>query len=91
MIALGAVTVVGATLLIRPDDLTAGLFLLVVFGTILAPRMSLTMPGWRFALSFSDAAIFLAFVLYGGPAAIILAALESSANCLYLRANGTKF
>jgi diguanylate cyclase (GGDEF)-like protein len=91
LIAIGAVTVVAAAVSLDKTVLTPGLFVLVIFGALLAPRMSLTLPGWRFALSFSDAAIFLAFVVYGGPAAILLAALESIANCLYLRAKGTNF
>jgi len=91
LIALGAVTAAWAAVLIRPNVLTPGLFALLVLGAVLAPRMSLTLPGWRFALSFSDAAIFLAFIVYGGPAAILLTVLESVANCLYLRSHGTKF
>ena len=91
LIAIGAVTVVAAAVSLDKTVLTPGLFVLVVFGALLAPRMSLTLPRWHFALSFSDAAIFLAFVVYGGPAAILLAAFESIANCLYLRAKGTNF
>ena len=91
IIAIGTASVVAAALSVPRSAFAPGLLLLVVFATVVAPRMSLTLPGSRFALSFSDAAIFLAFVLYGGPAAIILAAMESVANCLYLRSTGFKF
>ncbi|MFL6374520.1 MAG: putative bifunctional diguanylate cyclase/phosphodiesterase [Pyrinomonadaceae bacterium] len=91
LIALGAVAIVMAAASIPYAAITPGLLTLLAFATLLAPRMSLTLPGSRFALSFSDAAIFLAFILYGGPAAIVLASLESVANCLYLRSTGFKF
>ncbi|MGE3468262.1 MAG: diguanylate cyclase, partial [Pyrinomonadaceae bacterium] len=68
-----------------------GFLLIVLFSAVLAPRMSLALPRSRFAISFSDAAVFLAFLLYGGPAAIVVAALESVSNCLYLRSKGFYF
>ncbi len=68
-----------------------GFVVLALFATILAPRMSLTLPRSSFAISFSDAAIFLAFLLFDPPAAIIVAALESAANCLHLRKKGFYF
>jgi diguanylate cyclase (GGDEF)-like protein len=91
IIVMGAAVFAAAVLSLPKSSLTAGFLLLAVFATLLAPRMSLTLPGSRFALSFSDASVFLAFLLYGGPAAITLAAVESAANCLFLRANGFKF
>lgn len=68
-----------------------GYVLMLVFSTVIAPRMSLALPRSKFAISFSDALIFLTFLLYGGPAAIIVAALESFANCIYLRRKGFPF
>ncbi|CAN5540279.1 hypothetical protein BH10ACI2_BH10ACI2_11430 [soil metagenome] len=68
-----------------------GFLLILLFSTIVAPRMSLALPRSRFAISFSDAAVFLTFLLYGGEAAIVVAALESAANCLYLRSKGFAF
>ncbi|HEV7700323.1 MAG TPA: bifunctional diguanylate cyclase/phosphodiesterase [Pyrinomonadaceae bacterium] len=91
IILIGAVVFMLAALSLSQSSLTAGFLLLAIFATLLAPRMSLTLPGSRFALSFADASVFLAFLLYGGPAAILLAAVESAANCLYLRARGFKF
>lgn len=64
---------------------------IVLFSTILAPRMSLALPKARFAISFSDAAVFLTFLIFGGPAAIVVAALESAANCIHLRSKGFYF
>lgn len=53
--------------------------------------MSLALPRSTFAISFSDASVFLTFLLFGGPAAIVMAALESFANCVYLRSKGFYF
>ncbi len=70
---------------------TWGFLVVIGFGALIAPRMSLTLPRSRFAISFSDAAVFLAFLMYGGPAAIIVAVVESASNCLYLRSRGFYF
>src|SRR3982750_2766352 len=73
------------------EQLTNPTFLLIVlFSALVAPRMSLALPKSRFAISFSDAAVFLIFVVYGGPAAIVAAACESLAGCLYLQSRGYK-
>ncbi|HXG82669.1 MAG TPA: bifunctional diguanylate cyclase/phosphodiesterase [Pyrinomonadaceae bacterium] len=53
--------------------------------------MSITLPRGRFVLSFSDALIFICFILYGGEAAILLASIEILANCVYRKIRGTKF
>ncbi len=63
----------------------------IVFTLLVTPLMSIKLPRARFVLSFSDSIIFLAFILYGGSAAIILAAVETLANCLYLKRSGIKF
>lgn len=51
--------------------------LLFAFTLIVGTRMSLMMPRSNFGISFSDAAIFIAFLFFGGEAAIILASLEA--------------
>ncbi len=68
-----------------------GFLVLLAFATIVAPRMSLALPRSRFAISFSDAAVLLAFLYYGGSAAIVVAAVETLASCLYLRSRGFHF
>ncbi len=88
---LGAVSVVWAVSSMPSSVVNWGYLLILVFATVVAPRMSLALHGSRFAISFSDAAIFLSFLLFGGPAAIIVAAAETLANCLYLRKKGFPF
>ncbi|MGB7207265.1 MAG: EAL domain-containing protein [Pyrinomonadaceae bacterium] len=68
-----------------------GYIFVLFFSIVIAPRLSLTIPKSRFALSFSDALIFLSFLIYGGEAAIVLAGLEMLAHCLYLKSTGFKF
>ncbi len=63
-----------------------------VFFTLLTlvftPLMSIKFNNRKITLSFSDAVIFLAFLLYGGEAAILIASAETFANCLYLKNKG---
>lgn len=63
-------------------------FALFVFTLTIGTRLSLIMPRSNFAISFSDAAIFLAFLFFGGETAIILASLEVIVSCLYLKTKG---
>lgn len=88
IILLGIICLVAALAHLPLLSLGWGFLLVIAFSMIVAPRMSLEMPHSRFAISFSDAAVFLAFLYYGGPAAIIVAALENLASCLYLRSKG---
>ena len=90
-IGVGSVCLLTAAASLPIETLGSGYILVIAFSTLIGPRMSLTLPRSRFAISFSDAAVFLAFLLYGGPAAILVAALESLANCLYLRSRGFFF
>ncbi len=62
-----------------------GFLVVLAFAILVAPRMTLALPRSRFAISFADASVFLTFLLFGGPTAIVVAALETLANCLYLR------
>ena len=90
-IALGAVCLIFALSTIAWSALNGGFLLVAIFAAVVAPRMTLQLPRSRFAISFSDAAVFLTFLLFGGPAAILIAALESTANCLYLRSKKFPF
>lgn len=59
--------------------------LLFAFTLIVGTRMSLMMPHSNFGISFSDAAIFIAFLFFGGETAIILAALEAVVSSYRLK------
>ncbi len=91
VIAGGVVCAGMAALKLPAEVLSVGFFLILGFATIAAPRMTLALPRSRLAISFSDAAVFLTLLTYGGPAAIIVASAEALANCFYLRSRGFKF
>ena len=91
IIAAGAACL-GASIAALPlGDLSFGYLFIVLFGVLIAPRMTLSLPRSKFAISFGDALIFLTFLMYGGPAAIVLAAVEMLASCIYLRSKGFPF
>jgi diguanylate cyclase (GGDEF)-like protein len=90
-IALGAVCF-GLALVSLPEHaFSSGYLLVLAFAMLVAPRMSVTLPRSKFIISFSDALIFLTFLLYGGKAAIVAATFETLANCIYLKRKGLTF
>lgn len=88
MILLGAMCLSLASVNLSRDVFGTGFLAILIYATVLAPRMSLAIPRSKFAISFSDAAVFLAFLYFGGPAAIIMAAIETLASCYFLRNSG---
>jgi diguanylate cyclase (GGDEF)-like protein len=91
VIAVGAACFAFALITMPPSAFSWSYFAILAFGVFVAPRMSLTLPRSKFAISFSDALIFLSFLLYGGQAAIVVAAVEMFASCVYLRSRGFRF
>ncbi|HJS50493.1 MAG TPA: bifunctional diguanylate cyclase/phosphodiesterase [Pyrinomonadaceae bacterium] len=91
VIGAGAACVAASIFALPQQALTPGYLFIVLFGVVIAPRMTLSLPRSKFAISFGDALIFLTFLMYGGPAAIVLAAIEMVASCMYLRSNGFPF
>jgi len=87
----GVVCFVVALANVAMTTLTLGFACVLAFAVFVAPRMALTLPRSTFAISFSDALVFFTFLFYGAPAAIVVAALESLANCLHLRRKGFPF
>ncbi len=76
---------------IKPEVLNWKFAVLLLFTILIAPRMNIALPRSKFILSFSDSMVFLAFLLFGGEAAIIIATAEILANCLYLKFKGIEF
>jgi diguanylate cyclase (GGDEF)-like protein len=91
VIVLGTICFAAALLKMPSMAFGFGYFGILLFGLLIAPRMSLTLPHSKFSVTFSDGLIFLAFLLYGGEAAIVLATLDMIANCLYLKSKGFPF
>lgn len=69
--------------------LSFGYVAILAFAILIAPRMALSLPRSEFLLSFSDSVIFVSFLLYGGEMAIIVAFIETFANCIYLKRKGS--
>jgi diguanylate cyclase (GGDEF)-like protein len=65
-----------------------GFLIVLALAAIVAPKLTLRIPRSRLFVSFSDALIFLSFLIYGGEAAIVLAATEMLANCYYNKYKG---
>ena len=91
MILIGVVCIALAFSNLAMSAFSLGFVVVLAFSVLIAPRMSLALPRSKFAISFSDALVFLTFLLYGGPAAIMVAASETLANCYYLKTKGFPF
>ena len=91
VISVGAVCLAASVFAMPQSAFSPGYLFILLFCILVAPRLTLSLPRSKFAISFSDALIFLTFLLYGGPPAILLAAVEMLASCLYLRSKGFPF
>jgi diguanylate cyclase (GGDEF)-like protein len=91
VIAVGVISLLLAVFNLPSEIFSWSFAFLLIFTLLVTPQMSLRLPRAKFIISFSDSIIFLAFILYGGYAAILLAALETLANCLYIKRSGTAF
>jgi len=72
-------------------NITPLLAALLLFAVVITPRASIPLPGTDIALTFGDACIYLAFLFYGGPTAILVACIETTGNCIYLYRRGFTF
>lgn len=91
IITLGGLCLIPALINLPSDVFRWNFFVLLTFTLLITARMSITLPRAKFVLSFSDAVIFLCFIIYDGNTAILIAALESLANCYYLRKRDIRF
>src|ERR1044072_6282771 len=57
--------------------------LLVVMALILTSRITIPLPRFSSQISVSDTFVFLVLLLYGGPAAVIVGALEAFLSSLF--------
>ncbi len=90
VIFLGAVSLSSAWFLLPTNRLDWGYVLILAFSIFVAPRMSVSLPKSNLILSFSDAVVFLTFLIYGGELAILTAFVETAANAIDLRRRGVK-
>ena len=91
VIISGIICLIWALFNLPKEVLSWGFAFIVGFTLLVTPRMSIALPRSKFILSFSDSVTFLTFILYGGVAAIVLAAAETLVNTLYLKRRGVVF
>lgn len=91
VILLGSACLAWALAWFPIRDLGWGFILMLVTATILAPRMSLSLPRSEFALNFSDSIIFLTYLMHGFGAAVLIAFVGEFANCWYLKRKNILF
>jgi diguanylate cyclase (GGDEF)-like protein len=65
--------------------------LFTIFTLTVASKMSVKIPRIDVVLTFSDAMIFLAFLIFGGPEAIVVSAVEVIITCFVLKRQGHPF
>ena len=92
-IGLGAAICGLAVRYLSVDKFDLSLIFLAVFTILFSSRLSIQMPGSKVHFMMGDALIFLAFLMYGGETAILLAGAEAFCTCLRLKQQGaiTKF
>jgi diguanylate cyclase (GGDEF)-like protein len=88
VILLGLVCLLFGLATLPFGSLDIGIIGLVLFAILAAPRMTLQLPRSKYLLSFSDSVVFFAFLVYGGETAIVVAFIETFANCYYLKRKG---
>ena len=79
---LGAAGAIFAAYRLHNLRLDAGFFLLAFVAITIAGKVTIKIPNFRSHLSPSDAFVFLAMLLYGGEAAILLAGAEAISSSL---------
>src|SRR5215204_6816682 len=87
IITAGMVCLLYALATLPTAALSLGFLVLILFACFVAPRMTLTLPRSKFYISFSDSVVFFTFLVYGGETAIVVAFIETLANCIYLKRN----
>ncbi|MBC7797036.1 MAG: EAL domain-containing protein [Pyrinomonadaceae bacterium] len=84
VIVVGVLVCVTALYNLPVFKLDVGFVVLVIFTVTIGSRLTLRMPRSKLHFTMGDALVFLAFMLYGGEAAILLAAFEAFCSSLRL-------
>lgn len=88
VIAVGGFALIFAGVNLSGEIFSWSFAAFLVFTLLLTPQMSFKLPRAKIHLSFSDSLVFLAFIFYGGYAAVLVAAVETLANCIYIKRSG---
>lgn len=88
IVLLGGVIVAVSLVFVGSQAFSGGFGLLLLISALIAPRMSMVIPRSNVVISFSDSVVFLSFLIYGPAAAVVMAAVETLANCYYYKRSG---
>ncbi|MEP6925146.1 MAG: EAL domain-containing protein [Pyrinomonadaceae bacterium] len=93
IVALGTIICAGSIYYLPLHKVDFGLVFIAAITILFNSRLSIQMPGSKVHFMMGDALIFLTLLIYGGEAAIILAAAEAFGTSLRLKKQGvfTKF
>jgi diguanylate cyclase (GGDEF)-like protein len=85
IITLGLACLIFALVSIPAGAFTTSLIAVLLFAIFISPRMTLTLPKSNLYISFSDSVVFFTFLVFGGYVAVLVAFVETLANCIHLK------
>lgn len=88
---LGIVCLPLSVINVNTDFLNWQYIVFVIFTLTVASRMTIEIPRTSTFLSFSNSMIYLAFLSFGGVAAIIVSIFEMISDCYVLKRKGVSF
>src|SRR5215213_1211841 len=86
--ACGAAACIFSALNLPVARFDSGLLLLTLLTILLGSRLTMQLPRAKVHVSFSDTLIFIILLLYGGEAAVLIAAVEAFYTSFRFRAQG---
>lgn len=87
----GSSAIVYALFFVRTENLTPSAVILILGALLITSRLTLSLPRSNSHLSFSDTMIFFAFIFFSGEMAVLLAVIEISVSCFFLKLRGVVF
>src|SRR6185503_18576564 len=82
VIACGFLAFVSSALHVDVAQLDPRVAVLIVVALLLTSRITIPIPRFSSQISVSDTFVFLVLLLYGGPAAVVMGALEAFVSSL---------
>src|SRR2546423_435393 len=88
IVTLGAITCLLSAYHLPAAQLDARFLFLALFTVTFGPRLTIQVPRAKVHISLSDSFVFLTLLVYGGEAAVLLAAAEAFSASLRFRKKG---
>ncbi|REJ78033.1 MAG: phosphodiesterase [Acidobacteria bacterium] len=87
----GLASIIFAVANLDTSGLNTSTLILILGALLITSRLTLSLPRSNSHLSFSDTMIFFSFLFFSGELAILLAVLEISISCFFLKTKGVVF